>query len=197
MVAIPDTGELDQIPLPRILIALSQARFDGCLRLRRDRTEKTFLFQRGAPISAESNLAGETLGLQLVDSGRLGREDHHRVSRYVAERKVKEGVAMLELGLLDPKSLFLALKEQVRLRLVDCFGWSRGSYEIERQETPPQGAQPFRADLYALIQEGIETHWNAERVLADLGPRMNETVVRNRVLSQMQAGCARTTRSRR
>ena len=26
------------------------------------------------------------------------------------------------LGVIDPKGLFLALKEQVRLRLLDCFG---------------------------------------------------------------------------
>ena len=184
--AISETGELDRTPLPRLLLELSSARFDGCLRLRRDRLEKTFRFQRGAPISAESSLASDTLGLLLLDSGRLGRDDYHRVSSYVVERKVKEGVALLELGLLDPKGLFQALKEQVRARLVECFGWPRGSYQIERQDAPPQDAQPFRADLYALIQEGIETHWNAERVLADLAPHMNEAVARNRLLPQIQ-----------
>src|SRR5262249_8645124 len=109
----------------------------------------------------------------------ISRDDYHRVSTYVTERKVKEGVALLELGLLEPKSLFLALKEQVRARLVECFGWPRGSYDFAREETPPEGAQPFRADLLALIEEGIETHWNAERVLADLAPRMNQVVARN------------------
>jgi hypothetical protein len=143
MAAIPDTGELDRISLPRLLLELSAARFDGCLRLRRDRTEKSFRFQRGAPISADSSLASETLGLWLLDTGRLTRDDYHRVSSHVVEHRVKEGVALLELGLLDPKSLFLALKEQVRARLLDCFGWPRGSYELEREETPPEGAQPF------------------------------------------------------
>lgn len=187
MVAIPDTGELERIPLPRLLLELSAARFDGCLRLRRDRVEKTFRFQRGAPISAESSLARETLGLWLLDAGQITRDDYHRVSTYVAERKVKEGVALLELQVLDPKRLFLALKEQVRARLVECFGWPRGSYDLVREETPPQGAQPFRADLLALIQEGIETHWNAERVLGDLAPRMNQAVVRNRRLPPIEA----------
>jgi tetratricopeptide (TPR) repeat protein len=185
MAGIPDTGELDRTPLPRLLLELSAARFDGCLRLRRDRLEKTFRFQRGAPISAESSLASETLGVQLLDAGRISRDDYHRMSSYVAQRKVKEGVALLELGLLDAKSLFLALKEQVRARLLECFGWPRGSFDVEREETP-EGALPFRADLVALIQEGIETHWNAERVLADLSPRMNERVASNRRLPQIQ-----------
>ena len=186
MGAIPEAGELDQTPLPRLLLELAVARFDGCLHLRRDRVEKTFRFQRGAPISAESSLASETLGLWLLDAGQITRDDYHRVAIYVVERKVKEGVALLELGLLDPKRLFLALKEQVRARLVECFGWPRGSYDLAREETPPEGAQPFRADLLALIQEGIETHWNAERVLADLAPRMNQAVARNRRLPPVE-----------
>jgi len=186
MAAIPDTGGLDRIPLPRLLLELSAARFDGCLRLRRERLEKSFRFQRGAPISAESSLASETLGLWLLDAGRISREDYHRVSSHVAERKVKEGVALLELGLLDPKSLFLALKEQVRARLVECFGWPRGSYDLQHEPTPPEGAQPFRADLLALIQEGIETHWSADRVLADLAPHMNEAIARNRRLEPIE-----------
>src|SRR5262249_48191042 len=170
MAAIPDTGELDRTPLPRLLLELSAARFDGCLHLRRDRIEKSFRFQRGAPISAESSLASETLGLWLLDKARISREDYHRVSSHVAERKVKEGVGVLGFGLRGRKGLFLALKERVRARLVECFGWPRGSYDLEHEPTPPEGAQPFRADLVALIQEGIETHWNAERVLADLSP---------------------------
>ena len=186
MVAIPEAGELDRIPLPRLLLELSAARFDGCLRLRRDRLEKSFRFQRGAPISAESSLASETLGVQLLDAGRLSRDDYHRMSTYVAERKVKEGVALLELELIDAKSLFLALKEQVRMRLLDCFRWPRGSYDLEHEDTPPEGAQPFRADLLALIQEGIETHWNAERVLADLAPRMNQLAAGNPRLAQVR-----------
>jgi tetratricopeptide (TPR) repeat protein len=186
MVAIPDTGELDRTPLPRLLLELFVSRFDGCLRLRRDRLEKSFRFQHGAPISAESSLARETLGLQLLEAGRISRDDYNRVSRTVAEHGVKEGVALLDLGLLDPKSLFLALKEQVRARLVECFGWPRGSYDLEHEESAPEGAQPFRADLLALIQDGIETHWSAERVLADLNPHMNESVARNRRLAAIE-----------
>src|SRR5262249_51120402 len=105
MAAIPDPGALDRTPLPRLLLEPSAARFDGCLHLRRDRIEKSFRFQRGAPISAESSLASETLGLWLFDKARISREDYHRVSSHVAERKVKEGVALLGLGLPQPKSL--------------------------------------------------------------------------------------------
>jgi curved DNA-binding protein CbpA len=186
MVAIPETGRLEEIPLPRLLLDLHRSRFEGSLLLRRERMEKTFLFQEGVPVFAESNLASETLGVQLMDAGRLSREDHARVTRHVHDMRCKEGKALLDLGLIEPKALFVALKDQVRTRIVDCFGWPQGSFEVVPSDGPPQAAQPFRADVYALIQEGIETHWAADRVLGDLASRMESRVTRTRKLASLQ-----------
>jgi tetratricopeptide (TPR) repeat protein len=186
MVAIPEQGRLEEKPLPRLLLDLHRARFEGSLELKRERMQKTFLFQEGVPVFAESNLASETLGVQLMDQGKLSREDHARVSRHVSEQRCKEGKALLDLGLIEPKALFLALKDQVRQRIVDCFGWPQGSFRVQPSDGPPREAQPFRADIYALIQEGIATHWAADRVLADLAPHMQERVTRNRRLLRIQ-----------
>jgi tetratricopeptide (TPR) repeat protein len=186
MAAIPASGSLRDTPLPKLLLELYRGRFNGSLRLTRERLEKTFLFQEGVPIFAESNLASETLGVQLMDAGRISRADHVEVSSYVQEKKCKEGVALLDMGLLDPKSLFAALKEQVRMRIVDCFAWPRGEFDVEPAAAPPTDAQPFRADIYPLVQEGIETHWGAERILTDLSDRMDARVARTRRLSRIQ-----------
>jgi tetratricopeptide (TPR) repeat protein len=186
MVAIPERGDLRETPLPRLLIDLYSARFDGSVTLTRERAEKRFLFQEGVPIFAESNLASETLGVQLMDAGRITRGEHTRVSRHVQSKQCREGTALLELGLLEPKALFVALKEQVRQRMVDCFGWAHGEFRVEPSASPPEKAQPFRADIYALIQEGIEIHWSADRILGDLAPHMETCVVRSRRLSRIQ-----------
>lgn len=186
MVAIPERGDLREKPLPRLLIDLYRARFDGTLTLRRERAEKRFLFQEGVPIFAESNLASETLGVQLMDAGRITRGEHTRVARYVESKGCREGTALLELGLIEPRALFVALKDQVRQRLIDCFGWSQGEFQVEPSAAPPRQAQPFRVDLYPLIQEAIEIHWGPDRILADLAPHMETCVVRTRRLSRIQ-----------
>ena len=67
--AIPEQGRLEELPLPRLLLDLHRARFEGTLELRRERLQKSFLFQEGVPVFAESNLASETLGVQLMDAG--------------------------------------------------------------------------------------------------------------------------------
>jgi tetratricopeptide (TPR) repeat protein len=151
---------------------LHTARFGGALTLSRARIRKRFLFQKGSPVFAESNLASESLGVQLMDSDQLNRSDYNRVVAHVESRGCQEGSALLELGLLKPKQLFEALRDQVRIRLVECFGWPLGTFEVDPESAPPEDAAPFRADVYAVLQSGIATHWANDRVLADLMPKM-------------------------
>jgi hypothetical protein len=158
MEPIPEHGRLDEIPLPRLLLGLQREHFGGAVTISRERVGKRFLFRDGLPIFAESNLASESLGVQLMDTGRITRADYNRLVSHVEREKCKEGKALLDLGLLDAKGLFLALKEQVRIRLLECFGWPHGEFFVDPGSEPPADAQPFRAEIYSLLQEGIETH---------------------------------------
>jgi len=172
MEPIPEHGQLDEIPLPRLLLGLQREHFGGAVTLSRERVGKRFLFRDGLPIFGESNLASESLGVQLMDAGRITRDDYNRLIAHVEREACKEGKALLDLGLLDAKGLFLALKEQVRIRLLECFGWPHGEFFVDPGSEPPADAQPFRAEIFSLLQEGIEAHWSSERVFADLHTRM-------------------------
>ena len=71
------------------------------------------------------------------------------------ERKgYEESSSVLDLALLKPRELFVALKELVRSRTISCFGWTEGSYALLPEETAAENAQPFRADPLSLVQEG-------------------------------------------
>jgi DnaJ domain/Domain of unknown function (DUF4388) len=168
--SLPERGPLQETPLPRVLLELHRARYTGALALMRGRVGKRILLREGAPVAADSNLASESLGVQLMDAGRLSRDDHLRVCDEVKRRRCKEGAALLALRLLEPKELFLALKEQLRRRVIECFGWPDGEFQLDPSETPPEDAHPFRTDLVALVQEGIARHWSADRILVDLMP---------------------------
>ena len=186
MALLPEQGRLEETSFPGLILDLHRARFSGKLRLDRDRVEKGFLFLKGVPVYAESNLNRERLGVQLVDAGTLSQEDYDRVTRHVESTGCQEGKALLDLEMMEPRGLFLALKEQVRTRLVECFGWTRGSFNVEPGEPAPDEAQPFRADIYSLLQEGIEAHWSDDRILANLAPRMNLLAGRTALLSRIQ-----------
>jgi tetratricopeptide (TPR) repeat protein len=179
MVAIPENGELDETSLPRLLIDLYQAQFDGRLELRRQRVEKAFLFASGVAISSESSVPSDSLGMQLMDAGTISRKDYAQTTALIESDQCKEGTALLKLGLIEPRELFLALKEQVRIRIIDCIGWSSGEFSVDPSVRPPEGTQPFRADVYSLVQAGIETHWRADRVLQELEASISRFAKRN------------------
>lgn len=171
--ALPDEGQLADWPLPRVLLALHQRRHDGFLVVGSGRHEKRFTFERGAPVLAESNLASEALGSQLVDKGVLDRSAYKKVCEHVQRKQCREGVALLALQLIGPKDLFLALKDQVRRRMIDCFGWPDGAFRIEAGDARGEETQAFRCDPISLAQEGLETHWSIERMLEDLAPLLD------------------------
>ncbi len=169
----PDaSGRLSETPLPRLLLALHRQRFQGELRIQGPRAEKRFVFVKGSPVIAESNLSSETLGMQLVEQGRITRLQYDQVCSEMQRRDCREGVALLALKLLSPKDLFEALKEQVRRRLVESFGWPDGEFALDPTVDPGEEVQPFRVDPLDLVLAGLEAHWGVDRMLGDLTPRL-------------------------
>lgn len=163
-----DEGSFADVQFPQLLLDLYRSRHSGPLELTRNKTTKRITFHEGSPIHSESNLTNESLGIQLIDQGELSRKDHQRVSSYMERKQCKEGVALLALELLEPKGLFLALKEQVRRRILETFAWSDGQYRLLEAEEIKKEVQPLRSDPLALIREGLLNHWTPDRLLADL-----------------------------
>ncbi len=183
---VGDTGDLAETPLPGLLIDLYRSRYSGALELVRAKTNKRIVFQQGAPVLSESNVASETLGVQLVDQGTLDRDDHQRVSAYMERKQCREGVALLALELLEPKNLFLALKEQVRRRVLEVFGWSDGSYRLVETDDLQSEIQPLRSDPLAIVREGLVNHWTPDRLLADLTEQVELFPVRTKTFDEAQ-----------
>lgn len=186
MVLLPEHGQLEDTSFPVLLLDLLRARFSGWVRLEREHISKSFLFRDGIPMFAESNLTSESLGVQLMDAGEISRGDYSRVVEKVEGSGCKEGQALLELQLIQPRGLFVALKDQVRKRLLECFGWSRGDFRIEPGEPPPEETQPFRTDLYGLLQEGVASHWASGRILADFTDQMTQTARRTALVPRIE-----------
>jgi len=176
MVLIAESGRLAETPLPRLLLDLHRSRFSGGLVLRRERVEKQLQFREGIPVFADSNLRAESLASQLLKSGTIGESDYARVVQRVEREGCKEGNAVLEMDLAPAREVFEALKEQVRRRLLECFGWEDGTFQVVPGDAPPDALQAFRADFHRLLQEGIESRWSSDRILKSLAPHMQRFV---------------------
>jgi tetratricopeptide (TPR) repeat protein len=172
MVAIPENGRLAELSLPRLLILLHDADFSGCLKLAKHSIQKSFLFASGGAVSASSNLKSDSLGAQLLNAGKISQDDHARLVSLLETEHHPESAALIKLGLADSRELFSALQSQIRDCLLESIGWADGTFVVDAEATPPEGALAFRPDLYPLLQEGIESHWAVERVLGDLEPKL-------------------------
>ena len=170
--SLPERGLLADGEFPRLLLDLYRRRFVGRLCLKRARTEKLFVFDKGAPVGSESNLPNEWLTAVLQDLGTLTPGDRGRVNEHVARKHCREGVALLALQLIEPKGLFAGLREQLRRRALECFGWVDGEYEIHASAEHSEEPQPLRMDPYHLVHEGLQGHWSLERMFGGLQPRM-------------------------
>jgi Flp pilus assembly protein TadD len=172
MAALPDTGRLEEISLPRLLIELYREQFDGRVELGRQRVEHTFLFASGLAVGCESYANKKGLCDQLVAAGTISQADCDRAISLIESKGCKEASALLELELLDPRGLVLALRDQVQNRLLDCISWPKGAFSRIAGPPPAEASNPFRIDIYAVLQAGIEAHWRADQVLLDLEPRI-------------------------
>jgi tetratricopeptide (TPR) repeat protein len=170
--APPEQGTLDATPLPGLLLALYRRRAAGRLDLAREGVAKRVWLRDGVPVLAESNLPSESLGIQLLDAGRIGRDDYARLVTAVRERGCREGAALLSMGLIGPQDLFTALKDQVRRRLLDCLGWPRGEWHFDPSDPPAADATAFRCDPVALTHEGVAIHWSPAQLRTALADRM-------------------------
>jgi len=179
MAAIPNNGRLEETSLPRLLLDLYRAQFDGRLELGRQRVEHTFLLASGAAAGCESSASKNGLCDQLVAAGTITQEDCDRAISLVESKGCKEASALLELDLLDPRGLVLALRDQVRIRLLECISWPKGAFTLDAGSRPPEATNPFRVDVYEVLQAGIEAHWRADQMLLDLEPKIARFVSKN------------------
>lgn len=167
----PDSGTLRDTPLPRLLLALHAERCGDALLLRGPRAEKRVLFQGGTPVHVESSRSGEGPAARLARAGRLSEADRARLTERM-RAGVPEARALLELGAVDARGLLALLRDAARAQIVECFAWPEGAFEREAGRELPPEVQPLRLDPVALVHEGLSRHWDPERLLAALTPRM-------------------------
>ncbi len=164
-----DFGELEtDATLPDLLVALYQGRFTGSLRLSRDEELTRIRFERGLPTWVDCEPELTSLGEALAQAGRFSQPEFESLSSYMRLRHCREEVALIRLQMLSPKELLVALRDRSRQRILACFGWTSGDYELEGTvRTAPEHKSPA-LDPLPLVIDGMRKEWGSERIHAAL-----------------------------
>jgi len=160
------TGSLSEIPLAELLHACYVEKTCGALRLRYEQIEKVIFLLDGRPINVVSELRSETLGAYLRRTGAITEIEHRMVFELMRRTGKRQGDLLVEQGILTPHQVYEALEQHVTEKVVSCFAWEEGDYELAVGKDWSPHMLQFTMDPGRLIMDGVERHHTQNR----LGP---------------------------
>ncbi len=164
-----EQGELADRPLPRILLDAMERRRMGYLDLKRKKIHKRIYLMMGFPVFVESALRAETLGQVLVNSGRLARDVHSQVVRYMTDHDVMYGEALIRMEIMAEYEVLRFLEVQVRRKMEPCLSWRDGTWEYCDDDTVAARIQRHTVDPVEFLFRSLPRYVNMEQVLHELG----------------------------
>lgn len=155
-------GDLRDEPYRLLLLAIATQGKSGVLTLTRGPLEKEVIFDSGAAIDCQSNIATETLERFLVSSGRISEAQYRAALSAAGTRGVEQ--------LLPAAELSRAVQQSLGRRLLEPFSWTSGTWQFSSEAPPVEAAQRVR--IPQLIVTGIgkvEPFETIEAALQDAG----------------------------
>ena len=154
-------GHFDHAGLTPLLFDLVREGAAGVLRMAKDGVQRAIYLLNGLPVFAESNLLSETFGRYLLQRGTIHKAQYRAVQRHMVEHGVRQGEALVALGILDDHELYALLRGQVRERVVRCFGWADATYAFYPDNGFIDDKLMFPMNPLALLVEGVTRRLDA------------------------------------
>lgn len=171
-------GTLAQSPLPELLVRLLDEQLAGTLVFQEPTGAKSaVLVVRGAPGKARVARTTSYLGDVLVDLGILTGAERKRAGEEAQREGERLGQLLLRQGLIDDTSLYVALREQLRLQILalcdlpreTVFGLYQANYLHDWGASPEWRVKPLPLVWRTLAEKGPIDR--VTQIVADLGER--------------------------
>ncbi|HTS82742.1 MAG TPA: response regulator [Myxococcaceae bacterium] len=164
-----ERGDFGSRAFPELLADLHRRRATGGLLLRRDKVKKIVFFRTGAPESVKSNRLSECLGRVMVRERMISETDcEESLKRMKAEGR-QQGTVLIEMGCISPHNLRYALELQLRLKLLEVFGWKKGEFQFNPRAQPPAETVRLQMSTAAIVYEGVKRSYDQARLREALG----------------------------
>src|SRR5262249_47660702 len=126
-------------------------------------------FRGGAPESVKSNRLSECLGRVMVRERMISEADCEESLKRMKASGRQQGTVLIEMGCISPHNLRYALELQLRLKLLEVFGWTRGEFQFNPKAQPPPETVRLQMSTAAIVYEGIRRSYDTARLLRALG----------------------------
>ena len=131
--------------------------------------KKIVFFRGGVPESVKSNRLSECLGRVMVRERMISEADCEESLKRMKTSGRQQGTVLIEMGCISPHNLRYALELQLRLKLLEVFGWTRGEYQFNPRAQPPSETVRLQMSTAAIVHEGVKRSYDATRLQTALG----------------------------
>lgn len=168
-------GNLRQVPFATLLCSIATEEKTVMLELRRNQLEKKIVFEKGSPVDCRSNLAHETLGRFLIAEGKLNEEAFNTSLAKAASKGVPLGEILIESELIGAFELYRVLQQNLAKKLLDCFTWRDGTFEIRPDPSDVDSSLKVKAPQ--LIVTGVMKFASQEEVDKSVAPLVGKQLL--------------------
>ena len=157
--------------LPEILVTINRYRAPGVLECRRGEELKCIYFDQGEIIFATSNQICDSLGDKLLNGGKITREQYDESVRRLRQTGKRQGVILTEMKVIEPRDLFVALREQIQEIVWSVFAWQHGHVTFTPGRDKHLEFVKINVSVASAVLEGIRRIPDARGLVARLGPK--------------------------
>ncbi|MRR14441.1 hypothetical protein EG833_03235, partial [archaeon] len=161
---------LEDITFPLLMKETIETRFSGIVFVSLDEWKKGLIFKDGVLCAIQSNRTEELLGHFLVDMGIISEEENEKSLTVSRMERRKQGIILLEMGLVDSKEITEALRGQLLKRFIDIFSWERGSVQKVVKSQIDKTPDITRNEFLRMVRKGVMENTPFSTVIAALSP---------------------------
>ncbi|MCK5286205.1 MAG: DnaJ domain-containing protein [Thermodesulfovibrionia bacterium] len=151
---IPSSGSIKQYSLYQILASLDEHQKKGILTVTNNDIKKEIYIEDGYVIFVSSNQLEERLGVLLTKDGKITNEQRDESLQQSKKTGKRQGITLVELGYLNPKTLFVELKNQIKEMIFSVFLWEEGTFEFKENSLSSDLVR-VKVKIDSLIHEGL------------------------------------------
>ena len=161
--------EISQMPLAEVLVKIHRYRAPGRVDCKRGDEVKRIYLDHGQIVFATTNQIGESLGDKLLREERITRRQYDESLNRARESGNRHGSTMVEMRILSPRDLFLAVHEQIQEIIWPIFGWDSGTVTFTAGRDKKQEFIKVDIPVPVAILQGVRHVADARALVARLG----------------------------
>jgi len=161
---------LEDITFPLLMRDTIDSQFTGIIFVSAEEWKKGLIFRDGILCAIQSNKTEELLGNVLVSLGYITEEENNESLAQSRIERRKQGIILLEMGKVQPKSITEALKIQLEKRFVDIFSWETGTIRKVVKGTIDKTPEMTRPEFLRLVRKGIMEQTPFSVIIKALSP---------------------------